>query len=158
IGVNTHAADYTKYANWTAVKSAISDLGIRYVRDDPGDVARLNDLTAATGAKICLIMQDGFTNASSIDMSKLPGVMDRARQTNNILYLEGPNEHEQFGPNWAQELRDWQTAMYTQAKADSLLAGKPVLAPTVGNQFADVSDLNAYLDMGNLHHYAYFDQ
>ena len=61
IGVNIHATHYlgfstTAYDDWNSVVSTVGTLGIRNVRDHIFDVDRLNQITAATGAKVTAIM------------------------------------------------------------------------------------------------------
>src|SRR5439155_2529811 len=108
IGVNVHAAFYdTPYNDWNHVIQVINDLGIRMVRDDPSDVARLNQLTAATGAKIDLIMQNRETIPGTIDPIYLPSVIARAKQLTGLALMEGPNEPDNFD-NWVSAVQAWQ--------------------------------------------------
>src|SRR4051812_11342461 len=93
IGVNTHARHTTgPYNNWNSVIAAIGDIGFRNVRHIPDNTPRLNQLSAATGAKVDVIMQDGETTLDAINMDLLPTVLNRTKQLTNIGVLEGPNE------------------------------------------------------------------
>lgn len=159
IGVNVHASFYTSaFNNWQGVINAIDDIGIRAVRDHPFDITRLNQLTAATGAKVCAIIQyeDGVTNGPPVQLiqSKLPDVLNDAKQLTGLGWLEGPNEYDWSADweHWDLRLRPWMTEMYTRAKADPVLASKPVIAPSLWNA-APVSDLGAYVDRRNTHSY-----
>src|SRR5438270_10663669 len=63
IGINIHATHYlgfpsTSYDDWPSVINAVGNLGIRNVRDHVFDPARLNQLTAATGAKDRAIIEE----------------------------------------------------------------------------------------------------
>src|SRR4051812_17468129 len=91
VGVNIHARHtFGPYNDWTRIEQTISDIGIRSVRDIPDRYDKLNELSAATGVKIDVIMQDGETTPNSIDMNLLPTVIDRTKQLTSIGVLEGP--------------------------------------------------------------------
>ena len=119
IGVNIHAAHTTgPYGDWTGIEQLVSDLGIRNVRDIPDNYTKLNQLSAATGVKIDLIMQDGETTPAAINIDSLPTVMQRADQVNNVNLLEGPNEPDGFAYDWQTPTLQWQMALYQDVKAD----------------------------------------
>ena len=161
IGVNVHAVRgraNSPYESWDQVVGVVGDLGIRYVRDEvePDGVgtARLNQLTAQTGAKVALIMQYGYTGHPQ-GLTQMPYVIEQAKALTGLAMMEGPNEYNEVNPpGWQDILRTYQIALSTQVKSDPLLASKPMLAPSVGVGFTDLSDLGAYVDAANMHSYA----
>jgi hypothetical protein len=163
IGINIHSTHYlgfpsTAYDNWPAVINAVGDVGIRNVRDHVLDPVRLNQLTAATGAKVQGIIEQHAATPQGLvlDQSKIPDQLALAKQVNGIAGLEGPNEYNELGgANWMNELRAWQQAMYTAAKADPALKNLPVIGPSIDATapYASLSDLAPYADAGNVHSY-----
>src|SRR5947207_15700072 len=62
MGVNIHAGHYLGYGgvaynNWDGIINAVGDIGFRYVRDHSLEYQRLNQLSAATGAKVIAISE-----------------------------------------------------------------------------------------------------
>jgi hypothetical protein len=163
IGVNVHSTHYlgfpsTSYDDWNSVIAAVGNLGVRHVRDHVFDPTRLNQLTAATGAKVTgIIEQHTFSNGVLVlDQSSVPTVLSQAKQVTGLDALEGPSEYDQYpDPNWRANLRSYQINLYNTAKADPALAALPVLAPSIANpnEYANFPDLAAYADSGNVHSY-----
>jgi autotransporter-associated beta strand protein len=156
VGINVHAMyNWGPYSHWDWTVDTIGLIGFRSARDCPNAWERLNQLTDATGAAICVIMQDGATRPDAINMSFLPSVMENTRRLHGVDLLEGPNERDQMEGDWLTPLSDWQIAMYQQAKADPLLADKPVLSPTMWTPYMQfATHLRPYFDAGNFHHYS----
>ncbi len=160
IGVNVHAGHYlgyggVSYDDWNAIINIVGDLGIRYVRDQLPDPDRLNQLTAATGAKVVAIceMQDTSSGVLKLNQSRLGEVMDKARSLTGLAYIEGPNEYDGYpDPNWYADLLQWQSSMYALAKGDPVLRSKPVIAPSLYG-LPQYSAFQAYCDRGNIHSY-----
>jgi hypothetical protein len=162
IGVNIHSTHYlgfpsTSYDDWDSVISALGNLGIRHVRDHVFDPTRLNAVTAATGAKVTgIIEQHTFVNGIlALDQTSIPALLNTAKQVTGLEALEGPNEYDQDpDPNWQANLRLYQTALFTGARADPALKGLPILAPSLSsNHQAAFADLAPYADYGNFHFY-----
>ena len=163
VGINIHATHFqgfpsTTYDNWDGVIGAVKTLGIRNVRDHVFDPARLNQLTAATGAKVDGILEsDYFPNGIlTVDPNGVPAQIALAKQVNGLIAIEGPNEYDQFSdPNWVPNLTNYQTLLYNAAKAEPALANVVIVAPSLTDRhnFAQFSGLAAYADRGNIHSY-----
>src|SRR5688572_11606204 len=156
VGVNVHAyhPDSLYPANWQAVIDAVGDIGFRYVRDVPYRPDRLNALTAQTGAKVVSIVHYPLPH-NKLDLSRLPEMMDLSKSLTGLAYLEGPNEYYGAAPNdpqWESTLRQWMTQMHSTAKADPVLATKPIIAPSLYEPRA-FTDMAPLLDVGNHHTY-----
>jgi MYXO-CTERM domain-containing protein len=152
MGINTHAA-FTwvpSYANWDAAIAAVKDIGFRNVRDIPDDPDRLNQLTAATGAKVTVIVQHWF-GTQSLDIDQFQLAWADTRKVNNVGFLELPNEPE-WHPQWADRIRAWAHALHDARAADPVLKNVPMVSTWVwgGEQ---VADLRPLLDYGNTHVY-----
>ncbi len=164
IGVNVHSSHLfwpvgTAYDNWSAVTTAIGDLGIRYVRDIPNATDRLNSLYDATGAKVDVLV-DGRAPGYLLDQSLLPSVLASAKALKGIVYMEGANEADQMGdapsdPNWQTTIHNWTVAMAQQIRADPKLSQYPIIAPSPewAERLALIGDHTAYVDLGNIHSY-----
>src|SRR5437879_5979006 len=78
IGVNVHAwYPGAPYSDWNKVVQIVGDLKIRQVRDHWAQVAKFNQLYAATGAKLSAIMQYNTTGVNpyppdALDVSRIP--------------------------------------------------------------------------------------
>ncbi len=164
IGVNIHATHYlgfstTSYDDWNSVVSAIGTLGVRNVRDHIFDTARLNQVTAATGAKVtAIIEQHGFDGNSVLvlDPTKLPSLIALAKGLAGLGALEGPSEYDQYkDPNWQANLKSAQMALYNSVRSDAAFNNVPVIGPAIADNavYQNFSDLAAYADRGNVHSY-----
>ena len=156
IGVNLHTSyTDTPYATgFATVKQRLEELGIRHVRDGleagrPDQYQRLNALAAA-GISSTLILGSPADGADGLD-----ALLAAAKGLSGVAALEGPNEHSTSGdPEWKPNLIAYQQALYAKAKGDPALASLPVLAPSiVGGDHAELGDISAYLDHGNIHPY-----
>jgi uncharacterized protein YjiK len=156
IGVNVHSwYPGTMYdQNWQGAIDAIDYIGIRYVRDTPYRVDRLNALTAQTGAKIDAIIHYPPARAN-LDFAALPVQMNNAASLAGIAYLEGPNEYEWTyldDPDWASTLRSWVTQMHSIARSTPALADTPIIAPTLWDP-RPLLPVENLIDIGNYHSY-----
>lgn len=161
VGIHTNFLD-TPYADATKVADALSDLGVRHVRDDlyldaPRQYAAIRTI-ADRGVKFDLIM-------GRPDLGRTPAdyVSTVATQlTGAVESLEGVNEWDHFSKGsltWAADLVSWQKRLYAAAKADPATANLPVLAPSLAfaaNYPALVAaggDMSPYADLANGHMY-----
>lgn len=156
IGVNLHTAyTDTPYASqFATVKQRLEELGIRHVRDGleagrPDQYQRLNELAGA-GISSTLIVGSPADGSAGLD-----ALLAAAKGLSGVAALEGPNEHSTSGdPEWKPNLIAYQQALYAKAKGDPALAPLPVLAPSiVGGDHAELGDISAHLDHGNIHPY-----
>ena len=147
----------TPYADATAVANALSDLGVRHVRDDlrtndPREYAGIRTV-ADKGIKFNLIMG----NPSSPD-SAATYVNTVATQlpAGSVESLEGSNEWDINGTaSWVTELTQRQKDLYQAAKADPATASLPVLSPALAFKwnYLPLGDLSQYADIANGHMY-----
>ncbi len=156
-GVCIHLAFLdTPYRDATAVADALSDLGVRHVRDDlfmdnPRQYAGIRTV-ADRGIGFDLIMgrptsKDSAAAYVQTVASQLPGAVES---------LEGANEWDLSGrPDWPVELLTRQRELYTAAKANAATADLPVLAPALAFRwnYAAVGDMSPYADEANAHMY-----
>jgi hypothetical protein len=115
---------------------------------------------AARGIRTDLIIGSaGAPKGGSAPLT--PVVTELARIDDNGLApaldaIEGPNEWDsRGGTTWATQVRDYQTQLYRSVKADPQLQAIPVIGPSVANidHAAELGDLSASLDFGNVHAY-----
>ena len=173
VGVNVHLHySDTPYNDFEAVKRALLDAGIRHVRDGLSDTAwqpyydRHNDLgrSGIHGTFIATASSDGPAGFNP-RVEKITQVLGRLADSAEAV--EGTNEPNIFlnknepadpapggRPDWAEQTRLHQAALYAAVKNDPRWAGLPVVGPSVifGDQAA-VGDLSAFLDFGNSHPY-----
>ena len=162
IGVNIHATHFqgfpsTTYDDWNGVIGALQNLGIKNVRDHVFDVGRLNQLTAATGAKVDGILEaDYFPNGVlTLDPSTVPAQIALAKSVNGLVAVEGPNEYDQFPGFSISGLTQYQQLIYNGVRSDPTLSNIKVIAPSLTDRssFSSFSSLAAYTDAGNIHSY-----
>ncbi len=147
----------TPYEDVTRVKQALTDLGVRHVRDNlnlssPASLPAMRDV-ASTGVRFNLIMgrPGSWQTPEKLVQTvatELPGVVES---------LEGANEYNLVASavDWASELRTHQQALYEAANANPATADLPVLAPALGQKtgFDLLGNLGSYADFGNGHLY-----
>ena len=153
VGVTVHLSyTDTAYADWTAVRARLWDLGVRHVRDRlvlgrPDLYERLEAL-AADGIGIDLVI-----DPRSGPVERLLG---QAAQLPGIASLEGANELDlSASPDWPATVRAQQWALRLGSLSDLALAPTPVLGPSFGRRGspASVGPLGDLLHYGNLHSY-----
>jgi hypothetical protein len=156
LGVNTHLAYRgTAYARFSIVLARLRELGIRHVRDGLSPHARAGELDelkalAKAGIRLTLIAGDPAAGDVRDVLAKAQTVAP------DLDGLEGPNEWDLFGgPNWAPELRRYQTELYQAVKSDPALRRVPVLAPSlVHGHWSRLGNIQKSVDLGNSHQYA----
>lgn len=153
-GVNVHL-HYNNTIYWDQfplVKNRLLELGVRHVRDGLIDTtwqpyyARHNELGAA-GIKGTFII--GVNDPVEL-LAQYP-----ARMSQSFEAFEAPNEYDWSNdPNWVQVLRNT-VARLGSVRNDPRAAGFAVLGPALGtpSSYAQLGDLSAYFDAGNLHNY-----
>ncbi len=149
----------TPYKDATAVADALSDLGVRHVRDDlsinnPRQYAGIKTV-ADRGIKFDLIMG----NPSSPD-SAATYVNTVATQLppGSVESVEGSNEWDLFSggsTDWAANLATRQRQLYEASKANPATADLPVLSPALAFKwnYVTAGDLSQYADYANGHMY-----
>lgn len=156
VGVHMNWLD-TPYAQTTTMLNALSDLGVRHIRDDfdmnaprQWDVFRQ---AAQRGIHVNLITgnpTDSHSAKEYVDTigAQVPGAVES---------LEGTNEWDISGrSNWTSELRSRQAALYQAAKANPATRDLPVLAPSMAfvNNLTSLGDISSMVDESNGHFYA----
>jgi hypothetical protein len=158
VGVNVHLSHVsTPYNNFTAVKSALLELGVRHVRD--GACAgctwlfpRIRELGAA-GVRFTMIAGSprNTTGTLADNLAAIKGSLLPA-----VEAVEGPNEWDISGdPAWAANLRAYQSDLYARVQADPFLRPLTVVGPSLvyRSSRATLGDLSASMTVGNLHPY-----
>lgn len=157
-GIGIHLAFLdTPYRDATAVADALSDLGVRHVRDDlfmdnPRQYAGIKTV-AARGIRFDLIMGNPLSSHSAADYVNTVATQLPA---GSVESLEGPNEWDLTGrDNWVAEMKTRQQQLYDAANADPATAGLPVLAPALAFRwnYAAAGDMSQHVDEANAHMY-----
>ena len=158
--------------NFTQVKAALEELGIRHIREAVGNssaCARHLDLMTTLGVKMTagVDIRTGTGTFQHLDPSGIQEELDRAAtelDPDAIVSIEGPNEFNMLYRNynyngWASELRAYQAVLYRKVKAHPVLGSKLVLAPSLADPTMEdyhqtLGNLTSITDRGNLHVYA----
>lgn len=174
VGINTHLgySDTLYYRDWPMIKARLTELGVSHIRDGtfaagypavigPTVAARYNQLLAL-GIKGNMLVGDE-QSASDGAPTTLAHRLDwiKANILGFTMSVEGSNEWDTRGgdPARIQALRDAQCDLYQRVKSDPALAARPVIGPSSGDRsddrtwYAQIGDLSACLDRGNLHPY-----
>jgi hypothetical protein len=176
VGVCTHFWNKSVYdTRYAEVKAALADLGIKHIRTDivrskiSPDHARLygyiTDLWKTHRVKSTLLVDARVGTSRRLEPRAIGALLNDVRShlgAQPIDALEGPNEVDMLEQTegyagWADDLKDYQSRLYEQAKADSVLRDKPVLAPSLAFEQSSptkMGDLSAITDLGNGHEYA----
>ena len=158
IGVNVRLTYNTSsYKNWPVIKSRLEELGIHFVNDSicptcTYQVDHLNQL-AAVGIRSNLGV--GNLNSTPAQIGTLLRGM-RDKLPASVASIASVNEPDISGDaNWVAKTRAFQKALYQQVQAIPALRNLPVLGPSLVNRGsrAQLGDLSAYLDRGNIHPY-----
>ena len=146
----------TPYRDADAVVQALTDLGVRHVRDDLYlDAPRQYDAiakVAAQGIGFDLIMGRPTVGAPEDYVATVAGQLPAGA----VESIEGANEWDLFGGDgWAAEVLDWQQRLYAAAKAEPATEQLPVLSPALAFRwnYPQVGDLSPWADVANAHMY-----
>jgi O-antigen/teichoic acid export membrane protein len=156
VGMNLHLAyGDTAYANVDRVAQLLAALHIRHVRD--GVEAGRTDLCASAQR----LARDGirFTYITTPNLDGAGLAAWRRCVGRSIEAYEAPNEYNTSHPaadgDWVGTIRAYQRSLYRAVKSDPALADLPVIGPSFSTiaAYAQVGDLSASMDRGNLHQY-----
>jgi len=152
VGVGTHLAYLdTSYGDVDAVK-LVEDLGVLHVRDGLGSndsvpIASMKRLGQA-GIDINWVAQPADSSFSIDDQLKL--IKDHKL---NVTSVEGENERDNHGGgDWAGEVREHQTKLYTAVK-DTLGDDVAVVAPSLVHDESRAQLGDVPSDIANSHPY-----
>jgi hypothetical protein len=157
VAIHTPYLD-SPYADTTRVTQALTDLGVRHVRDNlnlsvPQSFPAMRQIASA-GIRFDLIMG---RPGSWQTPEKLVQAIATEFPTGVVESLEGANEYnlDEHAVDWVLELRSHQQQLWEAAKANPVTAGLPILAPALGMRtgFDQIADLGMYADFGNAHLY-----
>ncbi|HEY9763932.1 MAG TPA: hypothetical protein V6D07_15475 [Trichocoleus sp.] len=161
------------------IRNLLVDLGVRHLRDRIPE-PNLSPNVAYVNPRLATLYRDhGLRFMSGIDTRSndilapsqigayvnwyasgsisLDGAQIPVRSL--LEATEGPNEYDyqsQKDPNWASNLRSYQSQLYSQVKAKSTLAQLPILMPSLikTNYCASpVGSLESSITFGNIHSY-----
>ena len=166
IGVNTHI-DFKKYGyqNLATTAASINYLGIKNLRDCPGNASDLGangawqKIADATGAKFDAYMTEG---SPASDMANLRFATLLAQQ--GILnFIEGGNENDDAYAIAKGNSLAWTATFQQQVFATGRALGLPVINMSFGSgwtaannwhgNYDKVGDLSAFADYANAHTY-----
>jgi hypothetical protein len=154
--VNLHLAyGNTAYGDVDRVSRMLASLHVRHVRD--GVEAGRADLCAAAQR----LASDGirFTYITTPNLDGAGLTAWRRCVGRSIEAYEAPNEYNTSHPagdgDWVATIRAYQRSLYRAVKSDPALADLPVIGPSFSTiaAYAQVGDLSASMDRGNLHQY-----
>ena len=158
IGVNVHLTYLsTAYGNFAAVKAALTDLGVRHIRDGACAgckwmYSRFHELAAA-GIRATLIAGSPKNTTGTL-ADNLAAISTSLLDV--VEAVEGPNEYDNQGdPDWAPKLAAYQRDLAERVAANPALAGMPVIGPSFVHAASrtKAGDLSAWMTHGNLHSY-----
>jgi hypothetical protein len=159
VGVNVrlHLTNSAGYGNFETIKARLLELGIRHIGDGlchncPAHIQRLQAL-GALGIKATLGIGNQTTD-DALRNQRLQVIRDRLLGVTEAVV--GPNEVDWGGdPNWVTNTRAYQAAFYSRVKSDPGLRHLQVIGPSLVNRSAraELGDLSAHLDRGNIHPY-----
>jgi hypothetical protein len=154
IGVNTHLFWGAYSSNFPAVKAALFNLGVRHIRDGmvwlswgTGYYDQLNALGSAG-------IHSTLLTSLSFDPVKVANYVSLVPQS--LEAIEGPNEPNLAGGNWAPPVQAFQQSLYAAVRANPLDAQVAVLSSALASNLSDygvLGNLSSYLDYGNMHDY-----
>jgi hypothetical protein len=166
LGMNTHV-DFGKYGyeNLAVTAAAINYLGIKNLRDCPGNAADAGpngswqQIANATGAKFDAYMTEG---SPASDMANLARVKELAAQ--GILnFVEGGNENDDAYAISQGNSIAWTANFQQQVFATGHALGLPVINMSFGSgwtaannwrgNYDKVGDLSRFADFANAHTY-----
>lgn len=163
-GVVTHLSYFnTSYANATLVGKAVKVVEAKWVRQDgpaPGQSQQwydryyraIREVHRISGAKFVIVV-----NRADWDAETVVRLLEPLVNEGIVGAIEGSNEWDNVAgrtdPNWAQQIRDHQRALWSAVK--SRWPNLTVVGPSLSYKItgAYVGDLSAYLDVGNFHYY-----
>ncbi len=157
IGVNIHTVGETPYReHFEQIEQRLGELGVRHVRDElyPGEPSQYTDLNRLAGDGIGVTTILGAPAQGGAKLEAMVALL-KDELAGSIEAVEGPNEFSTEGsPDWSSELAAYQQQLYEDVKGDPALASLPVIGPSlVHNDQAQLGDVSAWLDFGNLHSY-----
>ncbi|QLH40799.1 MAG: hypothetical protein HWD60_20225 [Defluviicoccus sp.] len=158
-------------AQFSTVKAALQEVGVRYIRQPVGNAAsaaRLQSLNTELGVKMIAIIdaRTGSGSTQKLNPGGIAALLNAAKTTvnpNMIVAIEGPNEWNMMerlygSTTWPQELRTYQAQLFQQVHADAVLSSKPVVAPSLSDpmspgQYSKLGNMEAWTDNANAHVY-----
>ncbi|NAZ83252.1 hypothetical protein GTR02_15640 [Kineococcus sp. R8] len=159
IGVATHLTyTGTPYMNYPLVKQRLQESGIRHLRDGWGTGSAyassfVEKELGPLGVGITMVQdpRQGATPAGLKDMVKtqLPTSIDA---------VEGLNEWDLRGANWAADARNWTIQVAQAYRNDPATKHIPIVAPSLADtnaasKYQALGNISAYVDYGNTHDY-----
>jgi len=147
IGVNTHFSQWPYIgSNQSTTEALLAASGIRHIREGMvgSTIASVNRL-AASGVRAEIVPS---INATDAELKSWPSYIPSAFEA-----YEGPNEPNYLGSNWVALTRAFMQRLSADVRGTPALQGFPVIAPAVSSGQAQMGDLSAYVDYGNMHDY-----
>jgi hypothetical protein len=154
VGVNVHLHyGDTSYGNYAAVRSALTNLGVRHIRDGLVDTTwaayydRLNEL-GRLGIKSTLITSPKESEAVLISYPN--------RVPDSFEAYEAPNEYDMSGDlHWTTTLNAFMMVLHNAVRSNTKTSGFPIIGPSLTQSASfPVAASSAFsFDDANLHNY-----
>ncbi|NAZ87050.1 hypothetical protein GTR00_13245, partial [Kineococcus sp. T90] len=159
IGVATHLTyTGTPYTNYPLVKQRLQESGIRHLRDGWGTGSKyasdfVEKELEPLGVGITMV-QDPRQNATPAQLKD----MVKTQLPKSIDAVEGLNEWDLRGGNWAADARNWTIQVAQAYRGDAATKHIPIVAPSLADtnatsKYQALGDISAYVDYGNTHDY-----
>ncbi|WP_432505526.1 NPCBM/NEW2 domain-containing protein [Kineococcus arenarius] len=159
IGVATHLTyTGTPYMNYPLVKQRLQESGIRHLRDGWGTGSKyasdfVEKELSPMGVGITMV-QDPRQNATPAQLKD----MVKTQLPTAIDAVEGLNEWDLRGGNWAVDARNWTIQVAEAYRGDPATKNIPIVAPSLADtnatsKYQALGDISAYVDYGNTHDY-----
>lgn len=158
VGVVVHTFySGTPYEDLGTIERRLEELGVHHIRDnlalDEPVEYRALDALAARGIHSTLIVGSPENGLAGL---KARLALLESRLLGSVEAIEGPNEYDISGsPDWANELAEYQRALYEEVESSPRLSSLPVVGPSLAwlRHAPEAPDLSEYLDYGNIHSY-----
>jgi hypothetical protein len=163
VGVNIHLGySNTSYADTDRVLSAVTDLGVRHVRDslppkpDQRLLAGLRDLPSRGLSADLALAQIPLSATSLPDPAVVFEGLQRADVRPSLDAVEVPNEWDHHHtPNWPGEIATWTRGFSAKLRSDPAWNGTIFVGPSTSGitHVTAVPNLGTAIDASNLHIY-----
>jgi hypothetical protein len=154
IGVNIHVTFPSYAQSLPTVISLLKASGIRHIREGLVSNPSLAGSYFNTLNQLASYGIHG-TMITSMQMPLNTIIANTQAIPNFTEAIEAPNEYDESGSStWAADLAAYQRSLYTSLKT-SALSALPVIGPSLTSPqaYAQLGDLSAYMDQGNMHDY-----
>jgi hypothetical protein len=154
VGINVHLSyTGTPYQNFSAVQSALQNLGVRHLRDGmaaavPSTYVPEHNLLGQLGFDTLFLTSVGQSAAL---LESYPNTMAQC-----FAGYESPNEYDNQGiANWVPQLKAQLQVTSNAVRGTNVSPRYPVIGPSLVQvaSYPALGNISQYIDYGNLHNY-----